>query len=98
MYDAKSMSEAIRMKRKKLKADGVENMVDTTMRPQMNAQDVLNLKQDAQIQETLGLEDKSMAPSDPADAHLSEDSSQDVMALKKKMARIEKILGTLKVG
>lgn len=98
MYDAKSMSEAIRMKRKKLKADGVENMIDTVAGPQMNAQDILNLKQDAQIKETLGLEDKSMAPSDPADASLGEDSSQDVMALKKKMARIEKILGTLKVG
>lgn len=97
MFDAKSMSSAIRMKRKKLKSDGVENMIDTAPGPQMNPQDIYNQKMDAQVEDTLGSPAKSMAPSDPADASV-DGSSQDLMALKKKMARIERILGTLKVG
>lgn len=97
MLSAKSMSEAIRMKRKKLKEDGVENMVDTTAAPQMNPGDVLNLKQEAQMDETMDLPEKNEAPSDPADARVS-GTSQDVGALKKKMARIAKILGSLSVG
>lgn len=97
MLSAKSMSDAIRMKRKKLKDDGVENMVDTAALPQMNPQDVMNLKQQAQMEETMDLPEKSMAPSDPADADIN-GTSQDMSDLKKKMARIEKILGTLSVG
>lgn len=97
MMSAKSMSDAIRMKRKKLKADGVDNMVDTAALPQMNPQDVMNLKQKAQMEETMDLPEKSMAPDDPADSDIS-GGSQDMMALKKKMARIAKILGTLSIG
>lgn len=96
MISAKSLSEAIRMKRKKLKSDGVDNMVDTAPGPQMNPQDILNLKQQAQIDETLDLPEKSMAPSDPADPELGE--SQEEAALKRAMGRVKKILGTLKVG
>lgn len=97
MMSAKSMSESIRMKRKKIKEDGVDNMVDTAPLPQMNPQDILNLKQEAQMDETMDLPEKNMAPSDPADAQIS-GTSQDMEALKKKMARVERILGTLKVG
>src|SRR5258706_11247244 len=100
MLDAKSLSEAIRMKRKKLKEDGVENMVDTDPHPQMNPQDILNLKQRAQMEETMDLPAKSEAPSDPANANLSDPdgSSQEVDELKKKMHRVEKILSRLSVG
>ncbi len=94
---AKSMSDAIRMKRKKVKDDGVENMIDTAPGPQMNPQDILNLKQKAQMEETMDIPDKSEAPSDPADSDIS-GTSQDVAALKKQMSRISKILGKLSVG
>lgn len=94
---AKAMSEAIRMKRKSLKDDGVENMVDTAALPQMNPQDVFNLKQKAQMESTMDIPEKSEAPSDPADANIS-GTSQEMSELKKKMSRLEKILGSLKVG
>jgi hypothetical protein len=97
MMSAKAMSDAIRMKRKTLKAEGVDKMVDTAALPQMNPTDVLNLKQEAQMDETMDLPEKNEAPSDPADADIS-GTSQDMAELKKKMARIERILGTLKVG
>lgn len=96
MYSAKKMSEAIRSKRKKLKEDGAENMVDTGPAPQMNPGDILNLKQEAQMQETMDLPEKSEAPSDPADPAI--DETQKESGLKKKMARIAKILGSLSVG
>lgn len=97
MMDAKAMSDAIRMKRKKVKDEGVENMVDTAALPQMNPQDVLNLKQKAQIEETLDVPDKKEGPDDPADADI-EGTSQSETHLKKKMAMIRKIIGTLSVG
>ncbi len=98
MFSAKSMSDAIRMKRKKVKEDGVENMIDTAPGPQMNPGDILNLKQEAQMDETMDLPEKSEAPSDPADGSIDSESSQNVSALKKKMARIARILGSLSVG
>lgn len=94
MYSAKAMSEAIRMKRKKVKDGGVENMVDTASLPQMNPQDIYDMKMKAQIQDTLDVPDKSEAPNDPADADIS-GSSQEVDVLKKKMARVARILGSL---
>lgn len=96
MISAKAMSEAIRMKRKKVKEAGTENMIDTAPGPQMNPQDILNLKQEAQMDELMDLPEKSSAPCDPADATL--DDTQKTSALKKKMARIARILGTLSVG
>lgn len=100
MLDAKKMSEAIRMKRKKVKEEGLDNMLDTAPGPQMNPQDVLNLKQKAQMEETMDLPEKSMASDDPANASLDDKdgSSQDVSDLKKKMDRVERILSKLKVG
>lgn len=97
MIDAKSLSERIRMKRKKLKADGVENMVDTAPGPQMNPQDVMDNKQTAQWSETLDLPNKSSAPSDPADESIS-GTSQDEAALKRHMSRVKKIIGSLSIG
>lgn len=100
MLSAKKMSEAIRMKRKKVKEEGLDLTLDTAPGPQMNPQDILNLKQKAQIEDTLDLPEKSMAPDDPADASLNDPdgSSQDVADLKKKMARVERILSKLSVG
>lgn len=94
MMDAARMSDAIRMKRKKVKEEGLENMVDTAALPQMNPQDVLNLKQKAQMEETMDLPKKNAAPDDPADANI-DGGSQDMAALKKKMEMIRRIIGTL---
>jgi hypothetical protein len=95
--NAKQMSEAIRMKRKKVKEEGLENMVDTAALPQMNPQDIHNLKMQAQREETMDLPEKSMAPDDPADADIK-GTSQDKEALKRHMARIARILGTLSMS
>lgn len=97
MMSAKGMSDAIRMKRKKLKDDGIENMVDTAALPQMNPQDVLNLKQKAQMHETMDIPEAHEGPSDPADADIS-GGSQDMTDLKKKMAMIGKILAKMSIG
>lgn len=97
MMSAKAMSNAIRMKRKSMKDDGLENAVDTGPAPQMNPQDILNLKQQAQMDETMDLPEKNSAPDDPADAEIS-GGSQDLSQLKKDMAKIAKILGRLSVG
>lgn len=94
--NAKMLSEAIRMKRKKIKEEGVENMVDTAALPLMNPQDVLNLKQQAQIDDTLDLPEKIEAPCDPADASL--DETQETSGLAKRMSRLEKILGSMKMS
>jgi hypothetical protein len=96
MISAKSLSEAIRKKRKSLKDGGVENMVDTAPGPQMNPQDVLELKERAHIDEVLDLPEKSEAPSDPADPELGD--SQKAAALARAMKRVARILGHLKVG
>lgn len=96
MFSAKSMSDAIRMRRKKLKEEGVENMVDTAALPQMNPQDVWNLEKQAQMEETIpGSGDGSEAPSGPVMEGEQMDDSQDVAVLKKKMARIKAIFDSL---
>lgn len=97
MLDAKMMSEKIRMKRKKVAADGVENMVDTAPGPQMNPQDILFNKQTAQWQETMGTPPKSMAPSDPADESTA-GTSQDKAALAKHMSRVRKSIASMRMG
>jgi len=94
MLSAKAMSEKIRMRRKKLAEEGVDNMVDTAALPQMNPQDILNLKQKAQMEETMDLPEKSEAPSDPADEDIN-GTSQSMAELKKQMARIAKIFDRL---
>lgn len=94
MISAKKMSEAIRMKRKKVKEDGVENMIDTAPGPQMNPQDILNNKQEAQMDETMDLPEKSSAPSDPADEDISH-SDQELAELKKRMMRIKGVFDKL---
>ena len=96
MISAQALSDAIRKKRKGLKEDGVENLVDTDALPQMNPQDIYNLKQKAQIEETLDLPEKSNADADPADPEIGD--SQKEASLKKKMAHVARILQGLSVG
>lgn len=99
MLDAKKMSEAIRMKRKKLKADGVENMIDTAPLPQMNPQDIWNEEKMAQHEETIpGADEIGSGPSSPLMEEDQKDDSQDVDVLKRQMSRVEKILSRLSVG
>jgi hypothetical protein len=94
MISAKKMSEAIRMKRKKVKDDGVENMIDTAPGPQMNPGDIINEKQQAQMEETMDVPKKSSAPSDPADEDIN-GSSQDTEELKRRMARTKAVFDKL---
>lgn len=97
--DAKSLSDAIRMKRKKLKEEGVENMVDTDPAPQMNPQDIWNMEKKAQMEETIpGADEIGTGPGLPTMEEPQKDDSQDVDDLKRKMARVEKILSRLSVG
>jgi hypothetical protein len=87
MISAKSLSEAIRMKRKTLKKDGVENMIDTAPGPQMNPQDIYNNKQQAQMEDTIDAPEKYSAPDDPADETL--DETQTMSGLEKRMAKVK---------
>lgn len=95
--NAKQMSAAIRGKRKEVKEEGLENMLDTGPAPQMNPQDILLMKQEAQWDETMDLSEKSMAPSDPADADIA-GTSQDKEYLKRELERLSRIIGTLKLS
>lgn len=88
------MSEAIRMKRKKVKEDGLDNMLDTAPGPQMNPQDILNLKQKAQMEETMDIPEKSMAPSDPADENINA-TDQEKSELARRMKRIKGVFDKL---
>lgn len=94
---AKMLSDKIRMKRKRMKEEGVDNMVDTAALPQMNPQDVMDLKQTAQWRETMDIPDPMEGPSDPADGDIK-GGSQDMAELKKQMAKIAKVLSRLSVG
>jgi hypothetical protein len=94
IMNAKEMSDRIRVKRKQLQEAGADNLVDTTALPQMNPQDVLNLKYDAQIEETMDSPEKSNAPDDPANADI-DGTSQSKAALAEKMARISKMFNRL---
>jgi hypothetical protein len=95
MISAKRMSEAIRMKRKKVKDDGVDNMVDTAPGPQMNPQDILNNKQKAQMEETMDIPEKISAPSDPADEDINA-TDQEKAELAKRMKRVQGVFNKLK--
>lgn len=99
MIDAKKLSDAIRMKRKKMKEDGVENQIDTAPLPQMNPQDIWNLEKKAQMEETIpGADEIGTGPGDPVMDRPQEDDSQSTAVLKKKMARVAAILSRLSVG
>jgi hypothetical protein len=95
MISAKRMSEAIRMKRKKVKDEGLDNMLDTAPGPQMNPQDILNNKQKAQIEETIDAPEKSTAPSDPADEDINA-TDQEKSELAKRMKRVQGVFDKLK--
>lgn len=93
------MSEAIRSKRKKLKEDGVENMVDTAALPQMNPQDVWAKEKEAQWEETIpGVDEIGTGPGSATMEGPQKDDSQDLAVLKRQMDRVERILSKLKVG
>ena len=99
LLDAKKLSEAIRMKRKKLKEDGVENMVDTDPAPQMNPQDIWNDEKMAQHEETIpGADEIGSGPGLATMDREQEDDSQDTAVLKRKMDRVARILSRLSVG
>lgn len=99
MLDAKKMSEAIRNKRKKVKEEGMDNMLDTAPGPQMNSQDIWNQEKMAQHEETIpGADEIKSGPGMPTMEEKQKDDSQDVSDLKKKMARVGRILGKLSVG
>jgi hypothetical protein len=99
MLDAKKMSDAIRMKRKKLREDGVENMVDTAPAPQMNPQDIWNMEKKAQMEDTIpGADQIKSGPDSATMEEPQKDDSQDIANLKKQMSRVEKILSRLSVG
>jgi hypothetical protein len=96
--DAKMLSDRIRMKRKKVKEDGVENMIDTGPAPQMNPQDVWNLEKKAQLEEIPGADEIGTGPSDPTMEEPQKDDSQNLAVLKKHMERIRKILGRMSMS
>lgn len=98
MMSASKMSEAIRMKRKKLRDDGVENMVDTAALPQMNPQDVWNEEKKAQMEETIPGAAEAGARMGPGEATMETaqaDDSQDKEVLKKRMARVRMLFDSL---
>ncbi len=99
MLDAKSLSSAIRMKRKKLRDEGVDKMVDTAALPQMNPQDVWNEEKMAQHEETIpGADEIESGPGEATMEGEQKDDSQDMAVLKKKMAMVERILSKLSIG
>lgn len=97
--DAKMLSERIRMRRKQVKEEGVENMVDTAALPQMNPQDVWNMEKMAQHEETI---ENAVSPrvdaQSPVMEEPQENDSQSMEVLKKHMSRIGKILGRLSMS
>lgn len=96
MFSAQKMSEAIRMKRKKLKEGGTDKMVDTAPAPQMNAQDVWNEEKMAQLEETIpGADEIGSGPGSPTMEGEQMDDSQKLEVLTKKMARVKAIFDAL---
>jgi hypothetical protein len=93
---ATKMSEAIRTKRKKVREEGVEKMVDTAALPQMNPQDVWNKEKEMQREETIpGAGDGSEAPGEATMEGPQADDSQSMEVLKKRMARVRMLFDSL---
>lgn len=57
MFDAKKMSAAIRMKKKSIK-EASPGIIDTSPKPDMDAQDVYDMEQHGRVEETLNSPDK----------------------------------------
>ncbi len=94
MLSAKNLSEAIRMKRKKLR-DGVE-LTDTAPLPKMNPQDIWNEEKRAQMEETIpGSGDGSSAPGEATMEGEQMDDSQKLSFLKARMAKIKALFDSL---
>lgn len=96
MMSATKMSEAIRMRRKKLRDEGVDKMVDTAALPQMNPQDVWNEEKKAQMEETIpGADEIGTGPGEATMETKQADDSQDTEMLKKRMSRVRMLFDSL---
>ncbi len=94
MHSATKMSEAIRMKRKKLRDEG--DLTDTSPKPGMNPQNVWDEEKKAQIEQTIpGAGDGSTAPGEATMETAQADDSQDTEVLKKRMARVRMLFDSL---
>lgn len=95
ILDPKKISEVIRAKKKKLLLAEPE-LVDTDLRPDMNANDMADVEMDARIQSTLKTPPKS--DQREADAAMSDEDAM-TMGLSEKemgrMSRLRKYLDTL---
>lgn len=98
-WSAKALSEAIRVKRKRLRESGDERLVDTAALPLMNPQDIWNKEKEAQMEETIpGATERGAGPMSPNMEEPQKEDSQDVAILKKKMAMVGRILARLKMS
>lgn len=97
LMDAKKLSEAIRMKKKKmLEAD--PELIDTSPTPDMNAQDVYDLEQKGRIEGTLMTPHK--IDSDDAMMAMGEDEAMNVGVSedeKKRMERLRMFIGSMDI-
>lgn len=93
MLNAKAMSAAIRMKKKNLLRPDLDSAGQTALDPDTADE----IKQNLRVSETMedaGVEGMDHEPASPEEMGEHE-SSQDVMALKKSVARIAKYFETL---
>lgn len=95
MFDAKKMSEIIRMKKKQMKNADPE-LIDTSPVPDMNAQDVYDTEQKGRIEETIDAPhkidaDETMMNESYDGAGLSPDE-------KKRMARLKMYFDGMSIG
>lgn len=93
---AKELSDRIRLKRKQLRDS--DETVDTSPHPKMNPQDIWNAEKMSQLEEIPGADERHEGPSSPVMEGPQEDDSQSLDVLKKRMARVAKILSRLSVG
>ena len=94
LMDPKKMCEMIRMKKKKM----MENpeVVNNDPAPEMNAQDVYDMKQTGRIESTLGTPEKINADDTMADMSQSEAENVGVTEEdKKRMVRLRGYIDTL---
>lgn len=94
LMEPKSISKMIRMKKKKL-AESDPELVDTDARPDMSPMDMYDMEQKARIEATLDTPPKINAEK----ANLDSDVNNVGLTPeeKKRMERLRKYLGTLKV-
>lgn len=97
MMDAKKLSAAIRMKKKKM-MDADPELVDTDSRPDLNPQDMYNVQQQGRIEATL-----DVPPKINAEDTMMDQSEGDAMTIgltdeeKARMGRLRKYMDTLDI-